>query len=111
MNLLASSPTFVLRESGDQGEMDVLNPNQIADDSGIYWIHGLTLLPSGKRILSVFRVDTGAGGALCGVFWHDGANWFSHDEEDALAALKVAGEQITPFDWKLSVPLERDTFH
>lgn len=111
LNLLSSSPSFVLRENGDHGEMDVLNPKRIADGSGIYWVHGLTILPSGRSIPSVFRVDTGAGGSLCSVFWHNGASWFNHDEEDALAALNVAGEQVTPFDWELSVPLERDAFH
>lgn len=111
LKMLADSPSFVLRESGEHGEMNVSNPTQIADKTGIYWVHGFTILPSGKRIPSVFRVDTGAGGSLCGVYWHDGECWFNHDDDEALVALRISEGQITPFDWQLSVPLERDEFH
>lgn len=111
LNLVRNSGSFVLKETGTQGEADVLSLNQIPKNNGIYWLGGKTVLKSGRELESVFRVDTDTGGTLVSVYWLINGGWHMHEEESALNALGLAKDDVFPFDWSYSIELEEDNFH
>lgn len=110
LNLIRESPTFVLRETGRQGEADVLTVTKVPK-GGIYWIGGKCILKLGREVESVFRVDTDSGGSLLSVFWWIDSAWYRHEDVDALKKLGLAKEDAFPFDWRFSIALEKDIFH
>lgn len=111
LNLLKNSISFVLRELGSDGSANVLDPERIPANHGIYWVPGETILPSGRRLPSVFRVDTDSGGELTGTYWFIGDKWYDQQDADTLPALSLTRAEVFPYDWRFNVPLERDIFH
>jgi len=109
LNLLRSSPSFVLKDKPDGGAQ-VVSPQRVPASDGFYWVHGETVLPSGKVLESVFHLDTNSGGELHEVYWWIDGSWYDHRNTEALALLGPDAE-ISPFDWSYSVPLENDVFH
>lgn len=85
--------------------------HDVAGPPCVYWVAGETTLHSGRKLESVFRVDTNAGGSLVSVFWKVNGQWHRHDDADTLAALEMLKGEVFPFDWSLAVPLEEDIFH
>ena len=63
LNLLLSSPTFVVQEFGEVGEGRLQVVPKIPASSGIYWVAGACTLAGGAEIDAVFRVDTNDGGS------------------------------------------------
>ena len=111
LNLVRTSGSFVVRETGDLGEAEVLSVKVVAKGQGICWVGGTSILKSGRDVESVFRVDTDSGGTLVSVYWWIGGNWYEHDDADALTALGLSRDQVFPFDWRFCVALEEDIFH
>jgi hypothetical protein len=111
LNLLRSSPTFILKDLGSNGKQHVVTTKLIPENSGSYWVAGRTTLKNGRVVEAVFNVDTGSGGSLLAIFWFIGKEWYRHDDHRACEALNLSREEIFPFDWDLAVPLEKDIFH
>jgi hypothetical protein len=111
LNLLKSSPSFVLKEVGDLGEAEVLNLERVPKYNGIYWVAGNTKLKCGENVESVFRVDTNSGGSIISVYWFINGGWYEHQEDAVLNALNLNQEEVFPFDWTYKIPLEEDIYH
>lgn len=111
LNLLRTQGSFVYHEDIQQDRMTCQHPNIIPKASGVYWVHGATVVRSGLEIDSVFQVDTDSGGTLLTIFWWINETWYKHDDEGAVSALGLSKEEIFPFDWRFTVPLEEDIFH
>lgn len=107
LNLLHSSPRFVLRDQPDGGAQ-VLFLNEVPASDGFYWVHGKTILKSGQQVESVFHLDTDSGGELYEVFWLVEGSWYDHRDSHARAILG-SDSDIFPFDWIYSVPLAEDS--
>jgi hypothetical protein len=111
LQFLNSQRSWVYREIPEENVAQVLSPPSIPKATGVYWIAGETVLHCGRRLDSVFQVDTDSGGELMSVYWHIGGQWYKHDDEDVLRALEVSRDDVFPFDWSFAVPLEEDVFH
>ena len=111
MNMLRDSPSFVLRQTAEDGSADVLNPEAIPANDGIYWVAGTTVLKSGCELSSVFCVDTDSGGELLEVFWWINGKWYRQQDDGALAALRLSHSDVFPYDWRYHVPLAEDIYH
>ncbi|WP_146511700.1 hypothetical protein [Thalassoglobus neptunius] len=111
LQFLSGQKSWVYKEVAGQDKAEVLTPSVIAKESGVYWVAGETTLHGGRKLESVFRVDTNAGGSLVSVFWKIADQWYRHDEPDALEKLDLPKDEVFPFDWSLAVPLEEDIFH
>jgi len=111
LQFLVAQDGWVMRDIPKQNKSEVLSLRLIPKSSGAYWISGNTRLRCGRDILSVFRVDTDSGGTLTTVFWKIGPNWYRHDDLDTLGALELPKEEVFPFGWSFSIPLEEDIFH
>jgi len=106
LNLLRSSPGFVLKDKPDGGAQ-VVSPKQVPGSDGFYWVHGKTVLHSGRVLESVFHLDTDSGGELNEIFWWIEGSWYDHRDPEARGMLGSDAD-IFPFDWSYSVPLEED---
>ncbi|MGC1275901.1 MAG: hypothetical protein WBC44_19520 [Planctomycetaceae bacterium] len=111
LQFLSGQKSWVYREMSGRSKAEVLTPATIPKETGVYWVAGETTLHSGRKLESVFRVDTNAGGSLVSVFWKVNGQWHRHDDADTLAALEMVKGEVFPFDWSLAVPLEEDIFH
>ncbi|PQO44938.1 hypothetical protein [Blastopirellula marina] len=111
LQFLSSQKSWVYQEIAGQDKANVLKLSVIAKDSGVYWVAGETALHGGRKLESVFRVDTDAGGSLVSVFWKIADRWYQHDDPDAWENLELPKHEVFPFDWSLAVPLEEDIFH
>ena len=111
LNLVRSSPSFVLQEFGAEGAANVIAVDVVPQAQGVFWVAGTTVAKSGRRIDSVFRVDTDSGGSLRSVFWWIDGEWYDREHNDALTALGLSHAEVFPFSWGFSVPLEDDAFH
>lgn len=111
LNLLRSSPSFVLKDVGSEGKQHVVATKLIPENSGSYWVAGRTTLKNGRVLEAVFNVDTGSGGSLLAIFWFIGKEWYRHDDQSTCKALDLSREEVFPFNWDFAVPLENDIFH
>ena len=111
LNLLRNSKTFVLRQTNDQGEAEVLCVSRVPKDSGLYWIAGETAFANGAKVPSIFRVDTNSGGTLAGAYWWVDGSWYDQQDKDALGALGLTKADAFPYDWTYHVLLEEDIYH
>ncbi|MEL6563227.1 MAG: hypothetical protein AAFQ59_02195 [Pseudomonadota bacterium] len=112
LNLVHTSPTFVIRMGGEKDNANVLSPPVVPNNDGEYWIAGETVLKNGVKLKSVFRVDTNAGGTLVGAYWRIADAWWDFQNRPAvLDALSAEEKEIFPFDWSYAVALEEDIFH
>ncbi len=111
LNLVQSSPSFVIHIAENTGAGAVSNPTAIPDKSGEYLIHGTTTLKCGHELESVFHIDTATGGTLRAIYWMLTSGWTDSQDADAPSALSLDRSEVFPFDWTFSVPLERDIFH
>jgi hypothetical protein len=109
LNLLQSSPSFVLRQCDDR-RMDVSQVALVPNDGSVYWIAGESQLPVGRAIPSVFIVENG-GGNLIAVYWFIDKAWCKPSDPDTLAKLDLRREDVFPFDWSYAVPVENDIYH
>jgi hypothetical protein len=106
LNLVRTSPRFVLKDTPDGGAK-VLPLDRVPANDGFYWVHGRTILASGRTLESVFHVDTDSHGKLHGAYWWINQSWVSSQDPDVESLLGAKG-QIFPFNWEFSVPLEED---
>lgn len=112
LNLLHSSPTFVLRIGDSNENATVKNVNIVPKNDGEYWIHGKTILKNKIVIPSVFIVDTNTGGSLSGVYWTINNIWWDfNNRPNVFQALCVEEQDVFPFNWTFSVGLEEDIYH
>lgn len=111
LNLVRTARSFVLQEVGTNGEANVSSVKVVPKSNGVFWVPGKTILKAGRKIESVFRVDTDNGGTLASIYWWIGNAWYQHDDGDALAAIGLPKDDVFPFDWQYDVPLEEDIFH
>jgi len=111
LQFLNSQPSWVYRELPGEDRAELLEPATVPAETGVYWIAGETTLHAGRKLESVFCVDTDAGGELVSVFWKIGDHWYRHDDTDTLAALELSQDEVFPFDWSYVVPLEEDIYH
>jgi len=111
LSFLDGQPKWVLREVDEEGRDQVLSPPVIPKATGFYWIAGETTLCNGRRLASVFCVDTDSGGELYAVSWKIEGDWYRHDDAEALRRLGLERDDAFPFDWSFAVPLEEDVFH
>lgn len=111
LSFLCGQESWVYREMPGQSKAEVLSAKSIPKETGVYWVAGESKLHSGRKVESVFRVDTNAGGSLVSVFWRVNGQWHSHDDADTLTALGMAKDEVFPFDWSLAVSLEEDVLH
>ncbi|WP_330962007.1 hypothetical protein [Photobacterium sp. 53610] len=112
LNLLHSSPSFVIKVGEQNESPSVLPVRSVPKDDGEYWVAGETELRNGYKIPSVFRVDTDTGGNLLGVYWKIQNEWWDfQDKPSVLEALALTEEDVFPFDWTYSVSLDEDIFH
>ena len=110
LNLPRTSPTFVLKQIGDDGSLEVVQLGKIPSDDAVYWLSGSSKLASGREVPSVFVVSDG-GGSLVKVYWYVDDRWFQSDDADALDALGLGRNDVFPFDWSYAVPVENDVYH
>jgi hypothetical protein len=111
MNMMRGSPSFVLRQTGEDGSADVLKPERVPANDGIYWVAGTTVLKSGRELSSVFCVDTDSGGELLAAFWWIDGKWYSQQDDATLRALGLSRSEVFPYDWRYHVPLTEDIYH
>lgn len=111
LNLVHSSPTFVIKIDGKTGKGYVLSPQVVPANDGEYWVAGEACLRSGRKLASVFRVQTNSGGTLLGGYWQVGDEWLDLQDGGAYAALASTREKEHPFDWSYAVPLSEDIYH
>lgn len=105
LNLLRQSPAFAMRESatGDR----LLQPDQIPDEDGIWWVSGTLTTSGGEQFDAVFIVGTDDGGDLHQVYvWVD--RWLPVSELPLAAGV---ASDVFPFDYATAIPLARDIFH
>jgi len=110
-NLLADSPSFAIRIDAKTHKSTLSNPTQIPDSDGEYLVHGITVTACGTEIVSVFMVNTNSGGTIQAVYWRAHARWIDSQDERVSTFLNIERDDIFPFDWKFSIPLENDIFH
>ncbi|QEM80903.1 hypothetical protein [Halomonas binhaiensis] len=112
LNLVHSSPTFVIRVGGSNENATVECLNVVPKDDGEYWMSGTTILKNGAEIPSVFRIDTNTGGTLAGAYWWIKEKWWDfQNQPDVFKELGVEKSEIFPFDWRCVVDLEEDIYH
>ncbi len=109
LNLIRTSPTFVLKDTPDGGAK-VLPLKEVPANDGFYWIGGKTTLASGQELVSVFHVDTDSAGELCGVYWWVDERWVDSQDPE-VGVILGSRESVFPFDWAFSVPLEENAHH
>jgi hypothetical protein len=109
LNLVRTSPSFVLRELKDR-RIEVLQIATVPNDGSIYWVAGQTTIPVGTSIASVFVIENG-GGNLVNVYWLINGAWYSSSDGEAVKALERNRDEIFPFDWRYDVPVENDVYH
>ena len=109
LHLLRGSPRFVLKDKPDGGAQ-VTSPEMVPARDGFYWVFGRTTLRSGRGLDSVFHLDTDSGGELNEVYWLIGDSWYDYRDPKAREILG-SDEEVFPFDWSYSVPLEEDAYH
>ena len=109
LNLLRTSPTFVVRERADQ-RMEISELALVPNDDSVYWVAGESTLPAGRSIPSVFVVENG-GGNLIAVYWFIEKAWFKPTDVETLSKLNLRREDVFPFDWRYAVPVENDIYH
>src|SRR5687768_13843342 len=85
LNLLHESPSFVLRED-DQ----LVKVESLPASAGLVMLAGVTILPGGSRVPSVFEIEAD-GGELFRVYWLIEGEWL--DSSDP-----VARRTLTPTD-------------
>lgn len=106
------SPQFAIWDEKGDGNAIVKSLEVVPDKRGVFWISGVTTFNAGQNIQSGFIVDTNSGGTLLDVYWLIGKNWWNFQERPAvIKALKLSEDQVFPFDWRFSIPLENDIFH
>ena len=111
LNLLRGSPTFVLRETGDDGRADVLQLARVPADDHVYWAAGECRLPDGRTLPSVF-VIAGGGASMLRTYWHVDGRWYDAQHDPVVEqALGAPRETLFPFDWSCTVELADDVFH
>lgn len=112
-NFFLRSPEWVQQEVDRDGEAvrSIRKLSIVPDASGVFWMHGVVLLPSGRKLDGVFVVDTDSGGELLASYWRHGDEWYSQDDVDLPAALGLSREEMFPYDYALTVPLEKDIYH
>lgn len=111
LNLIHSSPKFVIKIDEETGKGFVRSPQIVPANDGEYWVSGVTCLNSGRKLASVFRVQTNSGGTLLGGYWRVGEEWLDLQDEESYAALGSTRDKETPFDWSYAVPLSEDIYH
>ena len=111
LNLVHSSPTFVIRIDDKTLQGTVRSPKIVPANDGEYWVAGETSLKSGRKLASVFRVQTNSGGTLLGGYWRVGDDWLDLQDDLSYAALAYTRDEETPFDWSYAVPLSEDLYH
>jgi len=111
LNLVHSSPAFVIKIDQKTGKGTVRSPQIVPANDGEYWVAGETRLKSGRKLASVFRVQTNSGGTLLGGYWRVGEEWLDIQDERSYSALASARDKETPFDWTYAVPLTEDIYH
>lgn len=111
LNLVQSSPSFVVRIEKKTGVATVSNPTVIPDKSGEYLLHGTTTLKGGRKVESIFHIDTDTDGTLRAIYWKVAKSWINSQEANAASVLALDPSEIFPFDWAFSIPLEHDIFH
>jgi hypothetical protein len=111
LQFLCAQPSWAYKEVAGHGKAEVIKPTSIANQTGVYWVAGTSTLRGGRKLDSVFRVDTNAGGTLISVYWKIGSQWHFHDDLDVLPNLGLVSDEVFPFDWSFAIPLEYDIFH
>jgi hypothetical protein len=106
LNFLHGSPDFVLKDT-DDGGAEVSSPELVPSRDGIYWVHGRVILKNGLEVESVFHLDTDSGGEHHEVFWLVREVWYNF-RDSRVRELLGGAEEIFPFSWEYSVPLEYD---
>jgi len=112
LNLVYSSPQFVIWIEKENSNPVVKSLKHIPKNNGEYWVSGNSILASGKKIPSIFIVDSNSGGSLKATYWSIGKTWYEiQDRPAVLLALGLNSLEVFPFDWELEIPLEDDIFH
>jgi len=109
LNLPRTSPSFAYRQCTDDS-LDVIQPSIIPKDDSTYWVAGRSTLPNGQELESVFVIENG-GGNLVSIYWFIDDSWYASDDGDVLNALGLPREEVFPFDWQYSIPVENDVYH
>ena len=110
LNLPRTSPSSVLKENSRSGEIEAIQISEIPKDRALYWVAGVSVLATGRKISSVFRVSNGGGG-LVDVYWFIDGAWYASGDADAPAALGAVRDDVIPFDWAYAVPVANDIYH
>jgi len=113
LNFFLNAPEWVQRETEQYGEIvrTVKKIAKVPNRSGIYWMHGSVILRLENKVDAVFVVDSDAGGKLLQSYWHVGNVWYAQEDPELPAALGLGREEMFPYDYMFTVPLERDSFH
>lgn len=109
LNLVRGSRQFVLRCHED-GSMDVLNLGLIPKDEFTYLVYAQISLPNGLTLPSVVHIAEG-GGSTIQFYLFVGDAWYKPEDTQIPTKLNISHEEIYPFDWKYSVPVENDIYH
>ena len=64
LNLPRTSPSFVLKQTENDGSLEVIQLREIPADGAIYWVSGTSKLASGRDIPSVLVIAEGGGSLI-----------------------------------------------
>lgn len=107
LNLLRTSPAFVLFEGAEPGNERLEQVEVVLAGVGNCWISGQLATASHRSFEAVHVVSTNDGGQVVRSYvWID--DWYSADELGA-----VIGEEarsVYPLRYSLAVPLEEDRY-
>ena len=114
LNLVHLTPGFVIHETDQTSTgSEFINVQTIPNNDGIYWVPGKVIFKNLDEHDAVFVVDTNSGGSFLEVFLYLDKKWWDliHRDPHLFDVLHVDKDDVFPFDWTFSIPLEYDMYH
>jgi hypothetical protein len=109
LNLLRTSPSFVLRDQQD-GSQQVLSLEIVPNDDFTYWVAAQSTLADGT-VLETVVVISGGGASTEAFYWFHDGSWYRQDENDFLTKAHKTNTDVYPFDWRYKIPVTNDPYH
>lgn len=110
LNMLRTSPEKAVRVADNLKTIRIVEPERVAQGSGVFWLYGTAELETGVELESVFVVDTGAAGTTDGLlknyYWWIIDNWYPQGDLSGLKRLEIGEDEAFPFSWKTHIPLD-----
>jgi hypothetical protein len=106
-NFFPNAPEWVMREEAERTV--VLKLTSIPSDEFLYWVGGRVILAVGTELPAVFTIA--GSGEIHQCFWLVGNEWFNQGDPALPSALGLRREQMFPYDWRLAVALDHDSYH